>query len=417
MERVLVADAFTRDDVIALADGYLPAGGIGEDIDHDRVVSDPTVIHPRGIVIQDAPYRGIGVVEFTHRVHVIQAHLAIALVDGLEVPLQVVALDRPSLVAGRAAVVTDVVSRKDGTLPQRAAGGGNVVLGHVREVGRTHSVVAVIVPAHDVGFLVLVKQRTQCVGVIQTCTDGEVVVEAPGGNVQAHHHGRVIVHQRQVLAQPLHLLVCDIAAVVAAAGNTLAVILIVVGDIQVIDIVEHDIVYLAQVETVVVGADDVAPCRYCFLVGVLAGGYAGIVVVVADDGPQRHGIFKVLHILHEVCQVVVVLGPEDIPSEVAEYDRVDGRAVSTFNFLVEAGDEALLEIGSVTAAACKVGVGGKDDLMLVIIYAAQREIVYFIFGDVTRVERCPELRVEAIGKHGLITAGQRVEDVTVQLGT
>ena len=124
--------------------------------------------------MQDATHSRVGAVIVAHGVHVIQAHLSLTLVDGLECPLQVVAVDGPAHVSGGAAVLADVVTRENGGLPQRTAGGSDVVLGHVRIGCGSGSIVAMVVPAHDVDLLILVEQRAQRVGVVQARAEGEI---------------------------------------------------------------------------------------------------------------------------------------------------------------------------------------------------------------------------------------------------
>ena len=177
--------------------------------------------------------------------------------------------------------------------------------------------------------------------------------------MKTHHHGGTVVHQRQVFAQPLHLIVGDGASVVATAGDAFAIGLVIVGDIQVLDVVKHHIVYLAQVEAVVVGAHDFTPCRNGFNIGVGSCRHAGVMVVVADNGPQCHRVVEVCHIVHEVAQVVIVLSPEHIPGEVAEQDGIDGCAGRAFYLIVKTGDESFLEVGAIAVAACQMGVGSK----------------------------------------------------------
>ena len=53
---------------------------------------------------------------------------------------------------------------------------------------------------------------------------------------------------------------------------------------------------------------------------------------------------------------------------------------------------------------------------MVIINTAQGEIVGLMHRRVTRVERCPKLRHEAVGHLWFISARQRVENVTIPLG-
>ena len=158
VERVLGIDTLTREQVVAFTDGDLPARSIGEDIHHHHVVTDGAIIYPGGVIAQDIAHGGVVEVVVAHRVHVIQAHLAISLMNGFEIPLQVIARNGPSHVSRGAAVMADVAPREDGALPQGTAGGGDVVLSHVGITRGACGVVAVVVAAHDMSLLVLVEQ-------------------------------------------------------------------------------------------------------------------------------------------------------------------------------------------------------------------------------------------------------------------
>ncbi len=396
-----------------------PVGVVGKHVGEHRVVAvGAEGGHCAGIGLDQCLGRGLGGHEVFHGIHVVDAHLGIAVAGyRLVFPLQRVAVDRPVAVAGRAAVLAVVVGIV-GVL--QAAGpppGGayrcDVVLGDVA-VRRVGSVVVVGVAAHEVHRLEVVEAGGQRGIIPAGAIGGKGAVEAELRDVKHHDDGRRLVgHQLQVLDEPAQLLVGHLVEIATAAGHASAACRARVG---VENVVEHDVVHPAQVEGVVVGTHEGAPRLGGQQVGVVGERLHGaVVVVVAHDREQRYRV-AVGHLVgHEVDQVVLVGIPVEVPGEVAQNGGVYlGAALLGGIFLpFQGGNPAVVVHRAVAVALGQVAVGAKYHDILVVVAAGEREVVGLGRGRVGALELLPELRVEAVGVGWLIAARHGVEHIAV----
>ena len=208
-----------------------------------------------------------------------------------------------------------------------------------------------------------------------------------GRAVHADEDGFRLVDVFEVLSEPCQLFVVDVGVVAA-----------VLVFVDIVHVVEHDVVDVAQIERVVCGADDPAKrLRSLEVVGELH-----VVVVVADDLEIGHGeILDLLAVVLERVERALVV-PVDVPRQVAQTDGVDVlRAVLP--------DEGVDVPAEVVAVLRRVGVGlvvvvavghvrvgrGQQDVLRVGL-AAQAERV--LLDDVRcGGRRLPERRDASVG--------------------
>ena len=237
----------------------------------------------------------------------------------------------------------------------------------------------------------------------------------------AHHNRGAHVHIRQIFLQPIELILLHACRVVTRAHHS-GVVAAAGVFVFVEHIVEHHIVHFAEVERIVVRADDFAPRLARLEVGgstlVRRGvGHGWVVVVVTDYGEKYDGIAVSLLVGNEVFQIVFFGIPVVVPSEVAKHDGIDtlSSSLSRFFLLFQRGDITFLIHGAVFVAVSQVRVGTENHQVVVVVHLVECEVVGFGGTDIGRRQLLPKFRNEIVGSGRLVSSWKRVEHISVFL--
>ena len=263
---------------------------------------------------------GVGGEELFHCVHVQHAHLRVAVVFYRGVfPFYAVAPHCPAAVSGRRAVGTHVGAGEFAGNPPRSANGGNVMLHDVWIFAWVGVEIHMGVTAHEMHIFKAVEATGKFLVVLERSESAEIAIDSECGDMRAHHHRHLLVHEGEVLAEPVDLLLGDGRIVVALPPHAFARLF--PGRERVVlihDVVEHHIVHFAQVVGIVVRANHIAP-QFCGKeVGVCRVRHSGVVVVIANHREKRHRIVHLALVVHEIAQCVFVGVPKVVPSQVAQ---------------------------------------------------------------------------------------------------
>ena len=267
------------------------------------------------------------------------------------------------------------------------------------------------VPRHVVHLLESVETGFQFGAVSRIAQTGRhLVVElvvTVGRGVHRHYDGRrLVLDRRQIAPQPVELEGIHAADVVAFAGDPVFAVLL--GRVDIDQVVEYDVVYLADVERVVARPDDAAVGRRSRPVDRVGVDRRTVVVVVAHRAEHLRGVAHDIHGAAEVFERIAVGVPVAVPRRIAHVERVDGRVAETLRHGADVGDEAGAELFDVAVLVREVDVGHGQHHMAVVVDLRQGEIMPF---DLLRgcFERSPEAGEHPVGRD-LVSRRNRDED-------
>ena len=390
VQRVFLApDLFHVERGSVLRHGDRPARLVGPDVDVDGIFA-----HRRIILVavshvvacgEGLECRGVGGPVLLDLVHVVGDEL---LFDGkprgFVLPFEVGSVDREDLVTRGRTVGADVVVAVLLRPPPGAADRGDVLLVDVGIGRRLDIAVHVRVP-RDESHVAEAGEAAQdfvdvSLGLERYAHAAASAVRVKRAVASHDDRGR-FVDMGELLLEPSQLPAVEAAVVVARTDRTLRA-----ARVEVLGVVEHDVVYPADVHGVVNRAHVLAVGAF----GAEIGGYIGVVVVVAHHRP--HLEVEVLDALLAFGQRPLVVVPVAVPREVAQVEAVYlsgcGGVVGRCQLL----DEAVGELNVIFrgVAVGQVHVRGHEHGVGVVVGPEQLEVELF---DGVCVERAglPEL--------------------------
>ena len=213
--------------------------------------------------------------------------------------------------------------------------------------------------------------------------------------------GILVLDKCQILCQPIHLLTRDLCGVVARADNALR--LLASRLIDVVDVVEHHVVNLTNVERVVCRTKCLAILCRSIEVNAWALRYGAVVVVVTHRVEELCRVLNVNQCFTEVADIVEVVVPIYLVGAVTQGEGINRNILLLV--LLQLGtqrrEEYVCKLADVIVVVCQVNVGNGYDYVAVVVNLAKRKVVALLgFGVAGKL--CPNLR------DNILTLGHRL---------
>lgn len=219
-----------------------------------------------------------------------------------------------------------------------------------------------------------------------------------------HQRRRLVPDGGQVLGQPLHLRQRHDTVVVAVAQDT-----VLAARVDPVDVVEHHVVHLPEIERIVVRAQR-------FAIGKLSRGvtlHVGIVVVVAHGVEHGDGVAALREQLPVMRKPEIPVVPVAVPGHVSRHQAEDRHGTGVGESL-RLGEEAVPEITQVVLLVGQVQVGAQQHDVIFGIGAHQFEVVRLARLRSGR-QPGPEAHHVVVQRGGQVTRRNGDEDVAQRL--
>ncbi len=187
-------------------------------------------------------------------------------------------------------------------------------------------------------------------------------------DVHTHDDGRRLVRDvSQVLLQPLYLRGHDITIVITVSDRTLGS-----TGIDITDIIEHDIMDIAQIKRVISRANVVLERLF----GTPIVSYVGVIVMVARK--IEHRTFHLVYLLHSFGQSETAAIPIQIPAQVTQRHAVDTGTIKRLGcYLAVHVVQEIIILHEVVRTVGQVEVCHDEELMTGVVDSVKHEVLLF----------------------------------------